>query len=124
MRLDNSVILIDNLQMYAFHGVMEQERRVGGWFDISVRVHYNILRAIQTDDVNDTLSYAELLEVVKSQMAQPSNLLEHVASRIGKAVLERFPEVENVEIKLLKLNPPMGADCKGAGVEVKMRNDK
>lgn len=113
-----SRIFIDGVRLYAFHGVMEQERRVGGWFRVSVRVHYNICKAMETDEVADTLSYAELCQLVKTQMAQPSRLLEHVAGRMANAVMERFPEATEVELSLTKENPPMGVNCEGAGVEL------
>lgn len=119
-----SCIVLEGVRLYAYHGVMEQERRVGGWFTVSLRVHYNIYKAMTTDCVNDTISYADLLAVTKREMAQPSQLLEHVAGRIGKAVVSEFQGVEKAEVKILKLNPPMGANCDGAGVEVEIISEK
>ena len=115
-----SSIFLDSVHLYAFHGVMEQERSVGGWFTVSVRVQYDFSRAMETDDVSDTLSYADLLQVVKHEMAQPSQLLEHVAGRIARALINEFPGVEAVKVTLVKQNPPMGANCDGAGVEVEV----
>lgn len=123
MTLQSSTIFIDQLHLYAFHGVMEQERRVGAEYIVHARVHYNINEALNSDDVADTLNYAELCAIVKEQMAQPSKLLEHVAGRICKAIFDRFPQATAVDLKLTKLNPPMGADCNGAGVEVHFTND-
>ncbi len=77
-----------------------------------------------SDDVTDTLSYADLCDLVKSEMAVPSNLLEHVAGRIARAVIDRWPQVDSVSLSITKLNPPMGADCNGAGVELHLINDK
>ena len=79
---------------------------------------------MHTDDVKDTLNYAELCSIVKEQMAIPSRLLEHAAGRICKAVLDRYPEADDVWLKLTKLNPPMGADSDGASVELEVRSDK
>lgn len=124
MILKESTISLNDVRLYAFHGVMEQERRVGGEYSVSLRVHYNIGKAMETDEVTDTLNYAELLEVVKREMAKPSNLLEHVAGRIGQAVFSTFPLVEAMELTVTKLNPPMGADCAGASVHVHLINDK
>ena len=124
MILKESTISLNDVRLYAFHGVMEQERRVGGEYSVSLRVHYNINRAMESDEVADTLNYADLLEVVKKEMAVPSNLLEHVAGRIGQAVFCAYPQVEAVELTLTKLNPPMGADCAGASVHVHLINDK
>lgn len=119
-----SSIFVRDLRLYAYHGVLEQERTVGGWFIVSLRVHYNIIRAMETDDVNDTLNYAYLCELVRKEMSQPSNLLEHVAGRIAQAVMDCSNLVEAVDVMLTKENPPMGANCGGAGVELHLINNK
>ena len=103
---------------------MPQERKVGADFTVSLRVGVDLSRAIESDDVEDTLNYATLYEVVKQEMAISSQLLEHVAGRIGKAVFNHFPQVESVDVVITKLNPPMGADCNGASVELHLINDK
>jgi dihydroneopterin aldolase len=77
---------------------------------------------MKTDDVADTLNYAELLEIVKGEMAKPSKLLEHVAGRIGEAVFRQFPQTEAIELTVTKLNPPMGVDSAGASVSVHLIN--
>lgn len=115
-----STIFLDRVRLYAFHGVEEQERRVGAWFTVSVRVQYNVGKAMETDSVHDTISYADVLQVVKREMAQTSKLLEHVAGRIARAVIAEFQGVENVWVRVVKQNPPMGANCDGAGVEVSL----
>ena len=123
MKLKSSSIFIDNLRLYAHHGVMEQEQRVGAWFILHVRVHYYIMKAMESDNISDAISYAELVDVVKEEMAKPSRLLEHVAGRIADAIFERFPQAKAVSLKLIKENPPMGVDCSGAGVEMKVSRD-
>jgi dihydroneopterin aldolase len=55
-------------------------------------------------------------------MAEPSQLLEHVAGRIGQCVLEEFPQITALTVSVTKCNPPMGADCKGASVELRIEN--
>ena len=79
---------------------------------------------MQSDEVGDTLNYAALYEVVKTEMMQPSNLLEHVAGRIVSSIEKRFPQVISIDLELTKQNPPMGADCEGAGVEIHLINNK
>jgi len=124
MQLIDSIIFIDRLRLYAFHGVMPQERRVGGWFVVSLRVHYDISQAFTSDDVAHTVNYAQLCQIVESEMSKPSNLLEHVAGRVADAVFGQFPEVSELELSITKENPPMGANCDGAGVEVHLINNK
>ena len=117
-------ISLRNLRFHAFHGVLPQERKVGNDYRLSLRVEYPLEKAMESDDVNDTLSYAEVLDIVKYEMNIPSALLENVAYRIGRHLLEAFSEIRSVHIELIKLNPPMGADGEGAGIELHLINDK
>ena len=120
MTIAASKIYLDEMRFYAYHGVMEQERLVGGEYCVSLAVEADLTEAVRTDDVADTVNYAALYEVVKSEMAVPSKLLEHVAGRIGRRALDMFERITTLTIRVTKLNPPMGADCKGASVELVM----
>ena len=122
MKITQSSIQLHDLRFYAYHGVMDQERRVGGEYLVSLSVEADLSGAVASDAVADTVNYAALYEVVAHEMAQPSQLLEHVAGRIGRRVLESFPLVDAVSIRITKCNPPMGADCKGASVELRIEN--
>lgn len=124
MQVESAYILLEELHFHAFHGVMPQEGKVGGDFLLSLRLGYDITKAMQTDRVEDTLNYAEVYAVVKEEMEKPSALLEYVAGRIADALAARFPQVTTIDLALVKKNPPMGADCKGAGVELHLINDK
>lgn len=117
-------IYLNEVRFHAFHGVMPQERTVGSDFLVSVRIGYDYAKAMQTDKVDDTLNYAEVYQLVKQEMERPSSLLEHVAGRIADTLVRRFPMVKSIDLSLTKLNPPMGADCKGAGVELHVINEK
>lgn len=117
-KCSKSSIFIDRMNICANHGVMEQERVVGGDFEVSVWVDYDFSNAIESDSLADTISYADICGIVKREMAIPSKLLEHVAGRIAKAIIHDFPQCDKVKVKVVKINPPMGADCHGAGVEV------
>ena len=118
MRLTAGYIHLRQVRFHAFHGVMPQERQVGADFVLDLKVGYPLERAMQSDDVADTLNYAALYDLVAREMQQPSNLLEHVAGRIAEAIGQTFPQVTFIDLTLTKQNPPMGADCEGAGVEI------
>ena len=111
-------IYLRDVRFYAYHGVLPQESRVGGWYTVNLRVGCDLSRAAATDEVTDTVSYADLYELLKREMAQPSKLLEHVAGRILRALEAASPLVTSADLWLTKDNPPMGADCQGAGVEM------
>ena len=97
---------------------MEQERSVGNDYTVSLRVEYDTQKASSSDNVDDTLNYADVYDVVNEVMNVPAALIEKVASDIVSALFERFKEISSIRISLLKNNPPMGADCEGAGVEL------
>ena len=124
MKMERSYIYLRDIRFHAFHGVTPIEKEVGSDFTVSVRVAVDVSAAVEHDNVDVTLNYASLYEVIKREMMIPSNLIEHVAARIGKAIFETFPQVEAFDISLMKINPPMGADCEGAGVELHLINDK
>ena len=124
MRLDKGTVYLKNVRLHAFHGVNQQEQVVGNDFIVNLRASYPLEKAMQSDDVDHALNYTELLEVVKTEMGQPSKLLENVALRIAEKVFQRFPEVGELCLDLRKVNPPMGADCDGAGIELHLINDK
>ena len=120
MTIATGKISLDDMRFYAYHGVMEQERRVGGEYSVSLIVEADLTDAARTDDVADTINYAELYELVKREMSTPSKLLEHVAARIGQHAIEAYERITAVTVKVTKLNPPMGGDSKGASVELKL----
>jgi dihydroneopterin aldolase len=122
LKLERSYITLKGLRFRAFHGVLPQERLTGGDFLVTVKVGYPLATVMASDDVADTLNYAALYDLVAQEMAKPSKLLEHVAGRIAKAIEKAFPQVSSIDLKVTKLNPPMGADCEGAEVEIKIGN--
>ena len=124
MLLESSSVFIRDLRIHARHGVSPQETSVGADFIINLRAGYNIGRAMLTDDVRDTLSYADVFGIVKREMAEPSRLLEHAAGRIARALFAAFPAITSLRLSITKVNPPMGADCAGAGVEIQLINNK
>jgi dihydroneopterin aldolase len=124
VKLTEGYILLQDVRFHAFHGVMPQEGKVGADFLVNLRVGYPVGKAMETDEVADTLNYAEVYALVAQVMRQPSKLLEHVAGRIVQTISERFPLVTSIDLTLIKQNPPMGADAAGAGVEIHLINDK
>ena len=111
-------VFVKNIRLHAFHGVMQQERITGNDYLVSVSADCPLAAAAESDSVDDTLNYAHIYNIVKEEMALQSNLVEHVAGRIGRRVLAEFPLADNVRVEVVKLNPPMGAACDGAGVEL------
>lgn len=124
MKLMSSKIYLRNVRFHAFHGVLPQEEIVGNDYLVNLVLDYDFSSAMQTDDLQGTLNYAEVYQKVREEMAVPSKLLEHVAGRIAHRLFSDFPEIQKLQLSITKVNPPMGADSDGAGVEVVLTNDK
>ena len=91
IRLKSSTIELNDVRLYAFHGVLEQERRVGGEYSVSLRVHYNIGKAMESDHVDDTLNYALLLDIIKEE-----NLVDN-AARVGDYLLSELRKIDKIK---------------------------
>ena len=124
MKLMSSKIYLRNVRFHAFHGVLQQEGIVGNDYLVNLVLDYDFSSALKTDDLQGTLNYAEVYQKVREEMAVPSKLLEHVAGRIAHRLFSYFPEIQKLQLSITKVNPPMGADSDGAGVEVVLTNDK
>lgn len=109
-------IELSGIKFYACHGVLEQERIVGNTFVVDLSLTAPLDEAVESDDLNDTINYAQVYAIVKSEMNIPSNLLEHVGGRIVNALKRQFPQLISLELKISKLNPPIGGDIYSASV--------
>lgn len=109
--LSDARIELRGLTFFAFHGVLLEERQLGNRFVVNLVLEADISRAVCTDNLSDTVNYAEVYEVVKREMAVPSQLLEHVCGRIAAALLDAFAPLSRVRVSVTKKNPPI----EGAG---------
>ena len=75
MKINNSYILLKDICYFAYHGVAPQENIIGNEYLINLRLKVDISQAIQTDNVSDTVSYADIHEAVKAEMSVSSKLL-------------------------------------------------
>ena len=124
MILKDSFIHLKKLRFHAFIGVGAQERLTGNDFEVDLRLQTDVSVAMKTDDVTNTVSYAEAYDEVALVMSEPCNLVENAAFKMAERMMKRWPQITAVDVKLIKINPPMGADCDGAGVELHLINDK
>jgi dihydroneopterin aldolase len=112
------------MRFFARHGVFEQERTVGNWFTVSLKIKTDCLKACQTDNLKHTLNYAAVYEIVATEMAQPSHLLEHVAGRIVKTLRNYSKQLTEIDLKLSKLNPPLNGEIEKASVRLVWKNEE
>lgn len=113
-----SKIIIEGLKIYAFHGVLPEENILGTYYLLNLELHADLWKAANSDNLADTINYAEVNRLVHEEMQFPSQLLEHVAGRIIARIHEGFPEVNFIKLKITKTNPPMIGEMKGVSVEL------
>lgn len=111
-----SWIELEEMEFYAFHGVFEQESLVGNKFIVNLKLQTNIAEAMLTDEVTDTVSYADAFLVVNQEMGIRAKLLEHLIGRIVARLFDTFPSIEGISIKLSKVNPPGCGDIRRASI--------
>ena len=117
MQATDMYIRLEGLKIYAYHGVLPQENFVGAYYYIDLKLKTDFTHAAETDELEGTVSYADIFAVVKEEMAITSKLLEHVCQRIALRIFKDFPTIEAIDIRLSKENPPMGACAKSIGIE-------
>lgn len=100
--------------LYGRHGVLPEETTLGNQYRVNLRLRTSAeFFNPDEDNILSTISYADLYEIVESQMKIPSSLLETVAVRIQCEILERWPDIERGgiieggEIEIVKLAPPI-----------------
>lgn len=108
-------IHIDGLRIFARHGVNPQERVAGNVFEVNVSLKSDAGTAMVNDSLGDTVNYAEIVDLIKNCMAEPSKLLENAVYRIYKAIIESYPAVSHGSISLYKIQPPISAELARVG---------
>lgn len=109
-------IELNKMSFYAYHGVLPEETITGNKFEVNLILEYDFREAYDTDDVRDTLSYADVYVVVKKEMEIPSKLLEHVAGRIFNSLKAEFENIKIIELRVSKLHPPVGGEVDKAEI--------
>lgn len=107
-KMKKGVVEIENMEFYAFHGCYEQEKIVGNRFLVSLAYQCDVRELVESDDIRDAVSYLEIYALVEEQMMISSNTIEHVSARIIDSVMEQYPQIKSLTIKLSKMNPPLG----------------
>ncbi|EGD49009.1 dihydroneopterin aldolase [Ruminiclostridium papyrosolvens DSM 2782] len=112
-------IIIEDLEVYAYHGVAEEEKKLGQMFLVSLEISADLSTAAQNQDLSATLNYAEVCRVVGDVVSSDKyDLIETVAYKILEGIFINFQKAVSVKILLKKPWAPMGYHLKYAGVQL------
>lgn len=117
-----STIRLKNIKIFAFHGCLVEEEKIGSDYLVNLSVKADLSKAATSDRLSDTVDYVHLQRIVKNEMAIRSKLLEHVGQRIIAVVFKEIPLVSAVKVTVAKVNPPIGGDV--AEVSVTMQSTR
>ena len=120
-----TVLFIDNLEVFANHGLFEEENRLGQKFIFDIECELNYKKAMFSDEMTDSISYADIAEVVvKTATTNTFNLLERLAGEILKNIFTEFPQIDNIKLKINKPGAPIKYHFEKCGVEVKTSREE
>ncbi|MGJ8743890.1 dihydroneopterin aldolase [Polaribacter sp.] len=106
------IIQVNNIKLYAYHGCLDEEAKIGSEYKIDVEIKANLKKSSKTDELADTVDYVHLNHIVKEEMAIRSKLLEEVANRILDRILNELSMVKKAKVSVAKINPPIGGNVK------------
>ncbi len=112
-------IIVQGLEIFAYHGVNEEEKEHGQRFLVDIVLYVNINKACRSDNVEDTVSYSKVIKTVKRAFtAEKYNLLEKCAQVTADAILDEFSEVYKAEITVKKPEAPIKANVDWVGINI------
>lgn len=109
-------IVVEGIKVYAYHGCLKEEGLIGCNYIVDVTMETDFAEAALTDDLNKTIDYVIVYDIVKKQMAIRSNLIEQVGQRIVNEIKKEFLALKRLEVKVSKLNPPMNGNVEKVSV--------
>ena len=99
---------VDGLELFAYHGCDPEERRNGQVFLLDMELKADFSLACAQDDLEDTVNYAGVIELVEQVfVGDPCNLIEHAAYRTASVILQEYPTLESVKIRVHKPDAPI-----------------
>ena len=116
----NVTIAVDRLRVHAFHGVTEQEQRVGLDFEVSATLTLDLAAdTLAADSLDGTVSYADIVWLIRREMSHTRALIETAAYSIRQAMTREWPHAVAASVTVAKLHPPIpGAELSSASVTI------
>ncbi len=104
------VIQVNNIKLYAFHGCLDEEGKIGSEYSVDVEIKADLKKSSKTDELCDTVDYVHINGIVKEEMAIRSKLLEEVTQRILDRFFKELRMIRRAKVSVAKLNPPIGGN--------------
>jgi dihydroneopterin aldolase len=115
------IIKVENIRVFAHHGCLKEETKIGSDYRVDLEVKVNFKNSAITDNLEDTVDYVLLNKIVIEEMAKPSKLLETVTKRILDRIFQESVPVIKATVSVSKLNPPIGGDVEMVTIKMTVK---
>ena len=120
-----NIIKIKNASFYAYHGARQEEQNIGGKFETDVDIYTDFSRAAETDDLSLTINYHEVYKFINKIVQEKKYyLIETIATIIADGLLQHYPKIYKIAVRVRKNNVPIGGVLDYVEAEVIKENGK
>ncbi|MEP6512530.1 MAG: dihydroneopterin aldolase [Parafilimonas sp.] len=99
-------IHLSGLRFHSFHGIHEEEKKIGGEFEVNASLLYEP-KSIPVRYMTEIIDYTTVYRLIKDRMDVPTPLLETLATEIASDIFSSFLQVEDVILEIKKVTPPL-----------------
>jgi 7,8-dihydroneopterin aldolase/epimerase/oxygenase len=114
-----ATIALEGLEFFAYHGVLDEEQRIGNKYSIDIVIEADAHEAAQYDRLRGTVNYEVIYKITAEVMQTRARLLEHIAYKIINQIRIEYPDIESVAVSVSKYNPPVGGVCHRSKITLK-----
>jgi dihydroneopterin aldolase len=110
------IIEVNGIKLYAFHGCLPEEGKIGGNYLVDVCMETDFQLAAETDTLENTIDYVIVNKIVAEEMAIRSKLIEHVGYRIIEKLKSTLQNLHQIKVKITKICPPINGDVENVAI--------
>lgn len=112
-------ITLNKMEFYGYHGVFQEETKLGQKFIVDIEVSVELKQAGVTDNLEHSVNYGQLFFEVKEIVeGKPYKLIEAVAEKIAAEILKKYLLIETIMVRVIKPNPPIPGNYESVSVEI------
>lgn len=116
-------VALEGIEFHAYHGVYPEESVLGNRFTLDLELETDFKEAMLHDDLEATVDYSKLYQIVKARMAIKVKLLEHLGHLIIQDILEAYPKTQQIRLTLKKHHPALGGLVNFSSVQIQYPED-
>lgn len=113
-------ILLKDIKLYGYHGVLPKEQEIGQYFHIDVELSVDLTKAGMTDELTNTVDYSKIYDIIVSvNKNNKFRLIETFAHNISQEILSTYEIIKDITVQVRKPDAPIDGDFGWMGVEIK-----